>query len=364
MRLSAQRVEPQRLGRPQHRTIRAVSSDRPFAELSDRAQVDRLRRVASVALSNYPVDPTRLRLLQHDFNTTFRLDTTSGEKFAVRIGLNHRKSTPAIAAEMAWLAAIERDTDVVVPAPLATTDGRTHLQVPVEGVEGLLHLVVLSWLPGKDLDVATVPAMRELGRQMATLHDHASTWAQPAGIEFPRADRVLMDSPDRLRPGHPAIAPERHALIVDAFDHVESIVDAMVAAGERMPIHGDLHPWNVKWLRGRMSIFDFDDAGIGVPAQDLAISNYYLPEVGRDELHDAMLEGYASQRELPIYTDEQFHAALASRTLVLLNDLLDLTSGASRSLLMRYLHNVELRLRSYLDTGRYRAEVDGMVPLS
>ena len=364
MRLSAPQLEPQRPGGGRDRTIRDVPSDRPFAELTDRAQVHRLRRVASDALSSYPVEPTRLRLLRHDFNTTFRLDTASGDTFAVRIGLNHRKSTPALAAEMAWLAAIDRDTDVVVPAPLATIDGRTHLQVSVDGVEGLLHLVVLSWLPGRDLDVPTGPAMHELGRQMAMLHDHASTWVQPPGVEFPRADRVLMDSPDRLRPGHPAISPERHALIVEALDHVESIVDAMVAAGERMPIHADLHPWNVKWLRNRMAIFDFDDAGIGVPAQDLAISNYYLPEDGRDELHAAMLDGYATHRELPTYTDEQFHAALAGRTLVLLNDLVDLTSGASRSVVTNFLHNVELRLRSYLDTGTYRAQVDGMVPLS
>ena len=336
-----------------------------FAQLSDRAQVRRLRAVALEALQQYPLEPDRLRLLQHDFNTTFRLDTVSGEKFAVRIDLNRRKPVSALDAEMAWLTAIDRDTEVIVPAPLTTRDGRQHVPVRVEGVDGELHLAVMSWLPGRDLDVPTVPAMRELGRQMALLHDHAAAWTVPPGIEFPAIDAVLMDSPDRLRTGHPEISDERRDLFVQALGCIEAAVGAMVATGERMPIHGDLHPWNVKWLRGRMSVFDFDDAGIAVPAQDLAIASYYLPDdERRAELDEAMLDGYTGVRDLPPFTIEQFHAALAGRTLLLLNDLLDMTSGESRSLVAKFLGNVELRMRAYLDTGVYEANVPGVVPLS
>ena len=44
-------------------------------------------------------------------------------------------------------------------------------------------------------------------------------------------------------------------------------------------LHADLHNSNLKWCRGRLYVFDFDDSAIGVPMQDLAISAYYL----RDE---------------------------------------------------------------------------------
>jgi Ser/Thr protein kinase RdoA (MazF antagonist) len=335
-----------------------------FADLSDRAQVNRLRAAAVAALGQYPVEPVRLRLLQHDFNTTFRLDTAAGQKFAVRIDLNRRKPVAALDAEMAWLAAIDRDTEVVVPAPLATAGGRLHVPVDVDGVDGELHMAVMSWLPGKDLDVPTVAATRELGRQMALLHEHAAAWTVPAGIEFPAIDTVLMDSPDRLRTGHETITEEQRALFVEVFDRVEPAFDAMIDAGERMPIHGDLHQWNVKWLRNRMAVFDFDDAGYGVPAQDLAITAYYLPDdERRPDMLAALVDGYSSVRELPPYTDEQFHAALASRTLLLLNDLLDQTSGESRRLVSTYLGNVVLRMRAYLDTGIYEARVPGLVPL-
>ncbi|MFW2334767.1 phosphotransferase enzyme family protein [Ilumatobacter sp.] len=337
-----------------------------FADLSDRAQVDRLRAVALEALAHYPVEPARLRLLMHDFNTTFRVDTTEGAKFALRVDVNRRKPVAALEAELAWLAAIDQDTRVVVPAPLAADDGRLHVPVTVDGVEGELNVAVMSWLPGKDLDEPTVPATFELGRQMAMLHDHASAWTLPAGVEFPAIDSVFMDSPDRLRPGHELISDEQRALLVEVLDRVEPTFHEMIEAGERMPIHGDLHQWNVKWLRGKMSVFDFDDAGIGVPAQDLAITAFYLPDDDerRSEMRQALFEGYRTVRELPRFTDEQFNAALAGRTLVLLNELVDMTSGESRNLVSKYLGNVVARMRSYLDTGVYRARVPGVVPLS
>lgn len=336
-----------------------------FAELSDRAQVGRLRAAAVEALAAYPVEPVRLRLLRHDYNTTFRLDTAGGERFAVRIGVNRRKPVAALEAEMAWLDALARDTEVVVPAPLATRDGRLHAPAEVDGVDGPLHLVVMSWLPGRDLDEPTAPAMRELGRQMALLHDHASGWVRPGGIELPVIDTVLMDSPDRLRHPHPDVSDGQRALFVRALERIEPAFEAMIEAGERMPIHGDLHPWNVKWLRGRMALFDFDDAGIGVPAQDLAITSFYLPDDDRrTDVEAALLDGYRSRRDLPPYTPEQFHAALAGRTLLLLNDLLDQTAGQSRRLVATYANNVEHRMRAYLESGVYRARVPGVVPLS
>lgn len=335
-----------------------------FSDLSDRAQVNRLRAVALDALDRYPVGPARLRLLMHDFNTTFRLDTTDGAKFAVRIDLNRRKPVAALDAEMAWLAAIDRDTDVVAPTPLATGDGRLYVPVEVDGVDGRLHMTVMSWLPGKDLDVPTVPATRELGRQMALLHEHAAGWAVPTGVAFPEIDSVMMDSPDRLRTGREDITEEQRRLFVRVFDRVEPAFDAMISAGVRMPIHADLHPWNVKWSRGKMSVFDFDDAGLGVAAQDLAISTFYLPDdERRDELRAALFDGYRTVRELPPFTDEQFNAALASRTLLLLNDLLDMTGGESRDLVSKYLGNVVIRMRAYLDTGVYRARVPGVVAI-
>lgn len=332
-----------------------------FRDLSTPAQVHRLRRVAETALERYPIEARRIRLLNHEFNTTFRVDAADGQKFALRIDLNRGKPVAALDAEMAWLAALASETDLVVPVPQATLDGGLHTSVEFRELSRFLNVAIMSWLPGRDLDVPTVPAMRELGRLTATLHRHAASWSIPAGVAFPAIDGVLMDSTDRLRTGHPLIDDTTLDLLVAALAVIEPAHAAMIAAGTRMPIHADLHQWNVKWLHGRMSVLDFDDAGLGVPAQDLAITSYYA---SGDELRSALFEGYETVAPFPRFTDDQFHAALAARNLLLINDLLGMTTRSARDLTERYLANTILRIRAYLDTGAYRHDVAGVESLS
>ncbi len=119
-----------------------------FVDLSSRAQVGRLRRLAFAALDRYPLDVARLRLVEHGFNTTFRVDTATGRKYALRIDVTRRKPLAALDAEMAWLAALAADTELVVPTPLATADGDLHTAVDFPESDAVLRVAVLSWLPG------------------------------------------------------------------------------------------------------------------------------------------------------------------------------------------------------------------------
>lgn len=332
-----------------------------FGDMTQRAQVHRLRVVALRALERYPIEIRRLRLQEHGFNTTFRVDAADGRIFALRIDVNRRKPASALEAETAWLAAIANDTDIVVPTPQATIDGGLHTSVYFDELDTDLNVAVMSWLPGRDLGSPTVESLHELGRVMALLHRHAARWSVPAGAEFPDLSAVLMDSPDRLRAGHPMISDEQQRVVEAALAHVEPLFDALIAADDLIPIHGDLHGWNVKWLRNRLSVFDFDDAGLGVPAQDLSITAYYQrPD---PELRPALLDGYRTVSPLPPFTHDQFEAALASRGLLLLNDVLDINTRQIRDIAPRFLANTVLRMRAYLDAGEYRSDVPGVLPI-
>ncbi len=50
-----------------------------FERLARKVQIGRLRRLAEVALAAYDLGETRLTLLAHLFNMTFRVDTASGQ---------------------------------------------------------------------------------------------------------------------------------------------------------------------------------------------------------------------------------------------------------------------------------------------
>jgi len=92
---------------------------KPYSSLTVRGQARRLRQLALNALTHYDLDVARLRLVTNDMNGIFRVDTRDGQKYILRVtmpegGHNHDH----VAAEMDWLAALARDTDLSVPHPL------------------------------------------------------------------------------------------------------------------------------------------------------------------------------------------------------------------------------------------------------
>jgi Ser/Thr protein kinase RdoA (MazF antagonist) len=124
------------------------------------------------------------------------------------------------------------------------------------------------------------------------------------------------------------------------------------------PLHADLHLGNIKWHRRQLYVFDFDDSGMGLPVQDLAMAAYYLRPAAH--LEDALLEGYSDVAELPSYSSAQYEAVVASRNIVLLNDIVATANADFRALLPTYVPNTIVKLRNYLETGVYRHDVDGL----
>ena len=331
--------------------------------MTSRQQVVRLRRTALEILRQYPVDVARLRLLNHGFNTTFRVDSADGRRFALRLNVNSHRTTQNIAAELAWLTALAVDTDLWLPVPQPRRDGALMAEVFSPDLDRSLPAVLFSWLPGRDVgDDASVAQLRAAGRATATLHGHGENWSLPTGAALPLIDSVLMDTPNHLAGEHPLLTEDRRTVIEAAFAHVQRHNDELFAGAHRHALHADLHTSNMKWHRGRLSVFDFDDSGIGVPVQDLAIAAYYLRDNAEQEA--ALLEGYQELRTLPAYTSAQFEAIVASRNLILLNDVIVSSNAGFRAIAPRYVANTVVKLRHYLDTGIYRHDVPGVIAVS
>jgi Ser/Thr protein kinase RdoA (MazF antagonist) len=71
------------------------------------------RRLARAALDEQGVAVERLRWLGEHSKYLFRCDTAAGDRLVVRVCLPGGRSD----AELAWLAALARDTDLTVPPP-------------------------------------------------------------------------------------------------------------------------------------------------------------------------------------------------------------------------------------------------------
>ena len=330
---------------------------KPFADVSSRTQVRRLRELARTALPHWGLDGASLRLLNHGYNTTFRVETDDGRRYALRVNMMPFKTPQLLLAEVSWLAALSTDTDLLVPTPLQTSDGAWSALVPSPDHGRSLPVVLFHWLQGRNLGARPTPTqLRAVGEAAAVLHDHAAHWQLPPGAELPLFDNVLTDLPNRLG-AHPALSASDSEVLMAAYHRAQQLQDEAFAADRVIPLHADLHGGNLKWHRSRLSVFDFDDAGRGVPALDLAIAAYYLRDDAR--LEEALLTGYASRRPLPPFSAEQFEGMVAGRNLLLVDDLIDQGNADLRALVPRYVDASVNRLRHWLETGRYRRELPG-----
>lgn len=332
-----------------------------FEDLTSRQQVYRLRRAAFDVLREWPIEVARLRVIRHDYNATFRVETTTGHLFALRLNVNSRRTPGELTAEAEWLTALAHDTDLLVPVPQRTREGALRSEVYVEELGRSLPAVLMSWLPGRELGFgASVAHLRVVGSLAADLHDHGAAWQLPPGAEMPRFDDPLFNDVDRLSE-HVDLdlwGADARQVVTESLARTRAAFAQVVAASPVFPLHADLHGGNLMLDHDKIAVFDFDDSGWGPPLLDLAIATYYLRS--SDRRHEALLEGYVAQRTLPDHSDAQFEALLASRNLLLMNDVLASTTASVRDFTPRYLRNSVTKLRHYLETGSYRHDIEGL----
>ncbi|HSF97682.1 MAG TPA: phosphotransferase [Ornithinibacter sp.] len=325
-----------------------------YLALDDDEQVEALRVAALQACDGFGLSVRGLSLVLHAYNTTFRLDTDDGRSLALRVNTNSHSAPEHIVAQQEWLHAIATQTPVRVPDPLRTPDGRWSVEVECPPWGAPLRATVASWLDGEDVGTCDEDQGRALGEAMALLHDHALRFEVPPGGALPVHDHPLCGDEDLLT-GHPDLPRGGARVIASALDELTTVCAAAHDLGPAIVIHADLHGANLKWLDGRLSVFDVDDCGIGVPALDLAIATFYLRsgEPADAAVEAAVRDGYAGIRPLPEIDPAHFEALVAARQLLLANSLLTSATAGLRAEAVDYLGVTVDRLLQWRATGRF-----------
>ena len=314
-----------------------------WESLSRRAQLRRLGRLGRTALASFGVADAPLTLLRHEANTTFRVET-GGELFVLRINRPSVHSAQTIESEMAWLTALQRETELGVPEPVRSGEGSYVVVAHDAGVPVPHSCVLLRWLDGRFVDRRLASThLRQVGLLEARLHDHAGRWIPPAGFLRPRVDTLsdtgkvasIAGSAEASLPGdHPSrddadrclqlvealISADAAALCARALDLVWATTRALAQTpGSFGLIHGDLQCENFLFHDGAVRAIDFDDCGWGFHLYDLAVTLWELEERPRyGELRDALLAAYADRRTLPDDHSIHLRALFALRRLQML----------------------------------------------
>ncbi len=318
-----------------------------FFELPESEQISELTAFASFVLNGYEVSVKSIESINYEYNATFKVTTLDSTNFALRININSPRSTENIRAEVAWVRFLQGIDGIHTATPIANKDGLfiTTLSHPRSGRE--LNCVLYSWLDGEEVgDEPTLEQLHAVGQAMALMHESSKDFILPNDCALPSFQDPFWETEDFLLSDKSKLELANKGLVAKAFVRIIAETDALFAENSPQIIHADLHGWNMKWHNDQLSIFDFDDSGIGLPIQDIATALYYLDTPEQDE---ALLNGYKSVMKLPAHKKSDLEMLLIHRRLMLLNYLYETKNQEHQEMIPKYLEETLRRLRVFLE---------------
>ena len=257
----------------------------------------------------------RATLINLSENHTFRIDAPAG-RTVLRVHRPGYQTAASIESELAWLAALRRDTDLPVVRPLPGRDGRVLQRM------GNRHAVLFAFEEGSEPVRGDIDLFRTIGAFAAKAHLHAAGWRRPADFSRPTwSAEAMLDSDGlwgdwRQAPGVPPVR--------DVLDMVAARLHSDLAAyGTSVDrfglVHADMRLANLLVDGPHTTLLDFDDSGFGWFMYDLGSALSFIdlaPEAS--SLRAAWLGGYTALRPLAAADLAIVDAMVLLRRMVLL----------------------------------------------
>jgi Ser/Thr protein kinase RdoA (MazF antagonist) len=317
-----------------------------FFDQDVKIQTDSLTVFAHEILKKYGITDAEVESINFEFNATFSVSTQSGQKYALRLNINSTRTVSNIQAETQWVRDLARIPSINVPTPIASLEDKYHVSAHHADSGQTIYGVMYSWLEGEEIgDEPTLDQLRTVGRAMALLHENSSNFTLTDGAELPTFNDFFWGTQDYLFSSKSTLISKDRERIEKARDLIMKFTDELYATSAVHIIHADFHGWNLMWHEDQLSIFDFDDCGYGVEAQDIAVALYYLDTPEQDS---ALLDGYESIRPLPLYSENAMKALLLQRRLLLLNYLFETKNAEHKEMLPAYLEKTIERVSTFL----------------
>lgn len=258
---------------------------------------------ARAALPAYGHDEdAELRLLSLSENATYLVG--GADPFVLRVHRPGYHSLQSIESELAWMSALRHQTPVETPH-LVTAQSGDRVVTSTIG-DRTLHVDAVTFIPGCTAEEAPdVVGFEALGELAAHMHEHASSWPQPAGFTRFRWDLDTMIGPQG-RWGN-----WRAATGLTTTEH-DTIERAVTAVADRLAdfgtgsdrfglVHADLRLANLMVNPGTpdITVIDFDDCGWSWHLADLgAVVSFIEDTPAAEEIVEKWIRGYQKVRTL------------------------------------------------------------------
>lgn len=341
--------------------------------LSYNSQIRQLRILGEAALTHYDIGGARLSLLAHRENTVFRvavsrrpnrlegdpLNHLDDNRFVLRICGRAGPDTEMLQSELLWLAALRRETDLVVPEPVPTRNGSFVVEIMVEGIPEARRCVLFRWVEGRFVDSGLTPGLFErVGSFMARLHQHSRQFVPPGGFVRPRwSPEWYLGRGSVLDPVFVAercegrIHEEDQQIFSAAAERIRAEISAISQDGEHYGlVHGDLNRTNFLFHKGEVRAIDFGDCCWSYYLFDMAITlSGALARPDEQAMRNAFFRGYERIHPLPQRYEERLQIFTALRIFRRLNYLFRSNDRQTRVAIPEWLYLARDQLKLSAD---------------
>lgn len=318
----------------------------PFSSLNEDEQKKLVSELAEAVAARYFSDHLSIELINYEYNATFKIVNSAGKTFALRMNINSLRSLENLDAELSFVLHLSSNSIVNTPHVVKTLGGEERTSIRLEAADRELHCVVYSWVEGEELgDEPTDEQLFALGAAMAQMHLATQDFVLPPGCQLPQLGDFFWGTDDMLFSETSELDQGTQETLQLGVNAINEIVEELYRNASPIVIHADLHGWNVMWNEGVLTVFDFDDCGMGLPVQDLATALYYLDTPDQDE---ALKRGYLSVAPLPDVSERELDALLLHRRILLLNYLYETSNPEHREMRPTYLTETLKRVGAFL----------------
>lgn len=283
--------------------------------MTDSSTQARYLAAAREAMDHFPVAVQSLDMINVSENITWQVTDAVGARYVLRLHRPGYHNLEELNAERLWIRALDA-SGISVPQGIRTSTGAEYATVQIGDTSEWRHAGLARWAEGQVLgdqieseagfleDKERVERwFGQLGALIAAMHNQASAWAVPASFKRHTLDAegLMGDAPFWGRFWeHPALGIEQASLLSQARARLFALLDRFDKSADTFSvIHADLHSYNLLVDGSTLSVIDFDDAGFGWHAYDLAVALLpYRTNPAFSTVQDAVLRGYGRVRPL------------------------------------------------------------------
>jgi len=207
---------------------------------------------------------------------------------------------------LTWLAALNQEAGLPVPAPVKTQDGKLLVTILTKGIPQGRIVSLLRWLDGRRLSQGLCPEhLTALGRVVAQMHAFSAGWQPPAGFTRPAWNWDAQLGGSLFKCSRQELVASMPPQVQEPFETVSQEAKQVMESLGQAPdayglIHADLYPENVLFKTGDAYPIDFEDCGYGYWMWDIAVALcQWAWGADWERMRDAFREGYARVGCLP-----------------------------------------------------------------